>query len=216
MFRILLILLVLSGCYSVNHLKGYQEIEKLSSSILLIQLEFPQKEIDLLNKMGFENKATKLQKKHERHHVKLAKAFTNFEFCKFYFYYSEPEEANLYDYNMKLYNEALSLVKFRLSDEPFYIAKFTSKMFDDGLDYEELKEGLRLYKGNGSAMPFGFPDFIPMTNYGSDKYYISTISTLDMKLQIFHNKQLRYEKRVAKRKKKNPNTINDKAIKEEN
>ncbi len=204
MFRIFLILLVLSGCYSVNHLKSYQEINKLSTSILLIQLDFPQQEIDLLNEMGLEKRAARLQNKHERHHIKLAKAVTNFEFCQYYFYYSDLESYNLYDQDLKLYNEALSQVKFRLSsDDSFYIAKFTSKQFDDGLDYEELKEGLRLYKGDGSILPFGFPDFIPMTNYGSEKYYISTIRTLDRRLKIFHKKYLRYEKRTAKRKNRN-------------
>lgn len=201
MFRsLLVILLILSGCYPTSQLKGYQEIEQLYSTKLLIQLDFPQQQIDLFNEMGFDGRAKKLKSRHERHHLKLVRAFGNFRFCPIYFYYSDPESGNLYDDQLKLYDEALQLVKYRLEDDQFFIAKFTTKQFEDGLDYEELKEGLRLYNSDSSPMSLGFPDFVPMTNYGSRNYYESTIGILDKRLHIFHRKYINFQKRMAKRK----------------
>lgn len=201
MFRsLLVILLVLSGCYSTSHLKGYQEIDRLFSSKLLIQLDFPQNQIDLLEEMGFQKRAKKLKTKHERHHLKLVRAFGNFRFCPIYFYYSDPEAGNVYDGQLKLYDEALQLVKYRLEDNQFFVAKFTTKLFEDGLDYEELKEGLRLYHADSSPLSLGFPDFVPMTNYGSKNYYESTIAILDKRLHVFHRKFRNFQKRQARRK----------------
>jgi len=191
-----------TGCKSLSNLKGYQEIDRLTTSILLIQLDFPQQRIDLLKEMELDRKANRLKQKHERHHIKLVKGFNFFKFCPHYFYYSDPEAGNLYDENLKLYDEALNLLKFRLKDDNFYVIRFTTKQFDDGLDYEELKEGLRIYKADGSAMPFGFPDFVPMTNYGAQKYYENTIKVLDKRLKMYHKEHIRFKKYNARKNKK--------------
>jgi len=201
MFRILLIFVVLlSGCYSINRLEGYQEVEQLSTSLLLVQLEFPQQQIDLLKEMGFENRATRLRNKHERHHNKLAKAFNSFSFCPYYFYYSDPDTVNVFDEDLKLYNDGLILSKFRLQDKQYFVAQFTAKLFDDGLDFEEIKEGLQLYKADGGLLSNGFPDFVPMTNYGSEEYYNNTIRVLDKRLFIFQKEYTRFKRKQDARK----------------